>query len=81
MKPDVPKAQVSVTLPELGLPVRPKRQKGVAAANRVLPAMRKGASSLGQVTEEFNGGHPSRFEVELRYEEVDGFFQNFARPV
>ena len=59
MKPDVPKPQVLVTLPELGLPVGPKRQKGVAAANRVLPAMRKGGSPLGQVAAEFNGGHPS----------------------
>ena len=58
MKPDVPKPQVFVTLPELGLPVGPKRQKGVAAANRVLPAMRKRGALLGQVTEEFNRGHP-----------------------
>ena len=59
MKPDVPKPQVFVTLPELALPVGPKRQKGVPAANRVLPAMRKRGSSLGQVAEEFNGGHPA----------------------
>jgi hypothetical protein len=47
VEPDVLKAQVFVTLPELGLPVGPKRQRGVTAANRVLPAMRERGPSLG----------------------------------
>ena len=67
MKPDVPEAQVLATLPELGLPVGPKRQKGVAAANRVLPAMRKRGSPLGQVTEKFDGGHPMTLVSGLLY--------------
>jgi hypothetical protein len=47
VEPDVPKAQIFVTLPQLGLPVGPKRQSGVTAANRVLPAMRERGPSPG----------------------------------
>ena len=47
VEPYVSEAQRFVTLPELGLPIRPKRQRGMTTAHGVLPAMRQRGSSLG----------------------------------
>jgi hypothetical protein len=43
---DTANTELYAAFPELGLPVRAKREKRVAAADRVFPAMRKWGSPL-----------------------------------
>jgi hypothetical protein len=57
VEPDGSASQFVVIFPELGLLILPKRQRGMATADRVLPAVQQGSSRLGQVTEEFDRGH------------------------
>lgn len=51
VKADILKSQVGARLPQLMLPVRPKRKRRVAAADRVLPAMWQRDTRLIEIAE------------------------------
>src|SRR5687768_17717736 len=52
MKPDVLESELVVTAPQLRLPVRTQRQRGVTAANRMLPGAHELGSALREVAVE-----------------------------
>jgi len=57
VKPHVAKSQFSVAAAQLLLPVGSERDRRVAAADGVLPAVQKLRSWLRQIARELNGSH------------------------